>query len=65
MESLFRLYQDGVLYAESDGVVSGMPERYVISLSVQGKENERAAADSGLVNGSAVALKSSGSLSEQ
>jgi len=63
MESLFRLYQDGVLYAESDGVVSGIPEDgTVISLSVQGKENERAAADSGLVNGSAVALKSSGSL---
>ncbi len=63
MESLLRLYQDGVLYAESDGVVSGIPEDgTVISLSVQGKENERAAADSGLVNGSAVALKSSGSL---
>ncbi|MGI6315182.1 MAG: HlyD family efflux transporter periplasmic adaptor subunit [Christensenellales bacterium] len=62
MESLFRLYQDGVLYAEWDGVISGIPEDgTVISLSVRGKGNEMDAADSGLVNGSAVALKSSGS----
>jgi hypothetical protein len=41
MDSLFRLYMNGYLYAKSDGIISGIPEdSTVISLAAQSKDNE-------------------------
>jgi multidrug efflux pump subunit AcrA (membrane-fusion protein) len=40
MNSLFWLYQDGYLHAESDGIVSGIPKDSTVSLAARNKDNE-------------------------
>lgn len=66
MDSLFRLYQDGYLYAESDGIVSGIPEdSMVVSLSAQRQGNAVNSSDSVVVNTKAVIKNPSGSITER
>ncbi|MGI6334485.1 MAG: HlyD family efflux transporter periplasmic adaptor subunit [Saccharofermentanales bacterium] len=63
MDSLFRLYQDGYLRAESDGIISGIPEdSTVVSLAAQSKDNEADLSGANFVNTSAAFTNPSASL---
>ncbi len=63
MDSLFRLCLDGYLHAESDGIISGIPEdSTVVSLAAQSKDNNADLSSRKVVKMSAVMTNPSVSL---